>query len=82
MEAAFWILIGLGFIVFRVLLRPTNRTRTITAAVVFLACGRSDIVEVETGAWWRPWWLLVWKGSCIGILLAMALAHFKGRKDH
>ena len=36
------------------------------AAVVLLVLfGVSDAVESVTGAWWRPWWLLVWKGVCV-----------------
>lgn len=31
----------------------------------FFAFGLSDIIEAQTGAWWRPWWLLVLKGGCI-----------------
>jgi len=27
--------------------------------------GVSDIIEVSTGAFWRPWWLLALKGTCL-----------------
>ncbi len=39
------------------------------AAFVFLLFAGSDAVEIQTGAWWRPWWLLVWKAGCILTLI-------------
>ena len=54
-EAALWAVIGLVFLV--VSMRRGGRRRvTALAAVTFLLFGGSDVVEVQTGAWWRPWW--------------------------
>jgi hypothetical protein len=39
--------------------------------IVLLTFGASDLVEAHTGAWWRPWWLLVWKGGCLLLMLVM-----------
>lgn len=39
------------------------------AAVVLIVFGLSDAVELYTKAWWRPWWLLVWKAVCINTLI-------------
>ncbi|MEM6315778.1 MAG: hypothetical protein AAF743_16945 [Planctomycetota bacterium] len=41
------------------------RFRTWALAVILVAFGVSDIVETRTGAWYRPWWLLVWKAACV-----------------
>lgn len=30
-----------------------------------MAFGVSDIIELQTGAWWRPWWLLLLKAACL-----------------
>ena len=51
--------------------RRQGRASAASAAVVFIAFGVSDIVETTTGAWWRPWWLLVWKGVCVLALLTL-----------
>jgi hypothetical protein len=48
------------------------RWRWLTAAAL-VAFGISDIVEVQTGAWWRPWWLLAWKTVCV-VILVMSVA--------
>lgn len=37
--------------------------------ITFIAFGISDLVETTTGAWWRPWWLFVWKALCILIVI-------------
>ena len=39
------------------------------ASVVTFVFGCSDLVEAQTGAWWRPVWLLIWKASCLVILV-------------
>lgn len=41
------------------------RLHGMLTAVALLGFGLSDLVEIQTGAWWRPWWLLVWKAICI-----------------
>ncbi|MCB1099535.1 MAG: hypothetical protein KDN22_28450 [Verrucomicrobiae bacterium] len=37
-------------------------------AFAFLAFGISNAVEMTTGAWWKPWWLLVWKVACLVVI--------------
>jgi hypothetical protein len=36
-----------------------------TAALLLALFALSDLMEVQTGAWWRPWWLAVVKGGCL-----------------
>ena len=67
-EAGFWMFIGLCFVV--ALLRPAMRRAKFLAAANFFVFGGSDLVEAHTGAWWRPWWLLVWKVACVAVMVA------------
>jgi hypothetical protein len=46
---------------------------SVVAAVGFFAFAGSDAVEIRTGAWWRPWWLFVWKASCVVLLVGLAV---------
>ena len=39
-------------------------------AAAFAVFGVSDLIEAETGAWWRPWWLAAMKGACLVVLVA------------
>ena len=56
--------------------RTAGRRRKILliASVGFLAFAYSDWIEAGTGAWWRPWWLLVLKGGCIATFVACFVA--------
>jgi len=40
-----------------------------------LLFGISDLVEVQTGAWWDPWWLFTLKAFCVVIFLAHCIQH-------
>jgi len=75
-EGAFWMMIGIGF--FTAFLRKRkDRDLLLTAALLFLGFGASDFVEIGTGAWYRPWWLLTWKASTV---LALAIMYTLYRK--
>jgi len=79
-EAAFWFLLGfVGFFYSwrrEPRLRPTLRILSIT----FVIFGASDIIESRTGAWWEPWWLLVWKAVCVVVLLLGFVRYYRLRK--
>lgn len=65
LEALFWISIGCVF-AFRALFFKTTPTKLyLISAVNFLLFGCSDFVEIQTGTWYKPWWLLLWKSICI-----------------
>src|SRR5688500_6200267 len=72
-EAGLWAAIGLGFAVQSFRREGAARLTCLTAAVVLLAFGASDVVETRTGAWWHPWWLLAWKAACVIALLLLVI---------
>lgn len=76
-EAGFWVAVGLivGWCGRRT--RPPFYRLPLLAAGLFVCFGLSDLVEAQTGAWWRPWWLLVWKGACI---LGLAWCYLRYRR--
>lgn len=76
-EVPWWI--GCGLFVFAKSLRAGShdRRRGLLSAVTLVLFGLSDVVELQTGAWWRPWWLPVWKGICIAILVTCAVFHVR-----
>lgn len=78
-EVVWWI--GCGAVVGAKSLRAgaPHRWRGLLSAVTLVLFGLSDVVELQTGAWWRPWWLLVWKALCIAILVTCAWIHFRRR---
>jgi hypothetical protein len=70
LEALIWFLFGIGFAVNAGTRSGRTRINRLITTLNFFLFGCSDIVEVQTGAWWSPWWLFVWKASCV---LSMAI---------
>ena len=62
-EVLLWLAMGIIVCAWRGSEIP-RRQRWMLAVLLFLFAG-SDAVELSTGAWWRPWWLLVWKATCL-----------------
>src|SRR5438874_12566555 len=79
LECVLWCAIGAGFFI-RALLRSEARRDVTLAGVTFLFFGISDFVEAHTGAWWRPWWLLVLKGLCLLVFLILLVRYARERR--
>ena len=66
-EGIYWLIAGLLAAGLAIKRKWDQRgTAVLVVALVFF--GISDFVEVDSGAWWRPWWLLVWKGACLALI--------------
>ena len=70
-EVGLWTGFGIGFLIAAIKHAGSTRKRCSFAAVVFFLFGASDAVELQTGAWWKPWWLFVWKVICVISLLGL-----------
>ena len=66
-ESILWFTIALGLLVnsFKIGKLSAYFNICIIAFVAFAIFGISDIIEAQTGAWWRPLGLLVLKVSCV-----------------
>jgi hypothetical protein len=64
-EGLFWIILAILIGTRSFKAAPILQKIYFAAGIILLAFGCSDFVEMRTGAWWRPWWLLVWKGGCL-----------------
>ncbi|REJ66309.1 MAG: hypothetical protein DWQ31_14645 [Planctomycetota bacterium] len=54
----------------RVAAGPTRHARLgLIAAAVLVAFAGTDLVEIRSGAWYWPWWLLLDNGLCLVALL-------------
>lgn len=49
-------------------------------SVGFFAFGISDLIEVKTGAWWKPAELLILKAACIILFVYCAYFYLKPKK--
>ena len=83
LEAVFWMTTGV------IVLRksrsvPEYQRLGLISFFWLILFGVSDIFEVFTGAWWRPWPLLLLKVTCVVALTRCVLiyrAHQSRRKD-
>ena len=75
LEMFIWLVVGVAF--FANGFRQSNRYKKLTFLLVaaYIAFGLSDGVEVHTGAWWQPWWLLLWKVLCI-VIFVISLTYY------
>ena len=79
LEALIWFLFAIGFAVNARKTSGKTRINRLITTLNFLLFGGSDIVEVQTGAWWSPWWLFVWKASCVVSMVILFWVYLRDR---
>jgi hypothetical protein len=77
-EACLWIVVGLTFSVAAIGYSAGRPRRSVTA-FIFILFGISDIVEAQTGAWYRPLGLLSWKGLCLAGIIWLVVLELRSR---
>jgi hypothetical protein len=78
-EALFWMVIGV-FVFLKSRFNETNRRLGSIASVWFVLFGLSDVWEVFSGAWWRPWPLFVLKAACVIALITCGILSRQTKK--
>lgn len=72
-EGLLWlgIAVGFGFVYHK---RRQNAALMAAAGLLFMTFGLSDFVEIQTGGWYKPWWLLAWKAfNLLGFIVVYLL---------
>ena len=66
-EIVLWSINGTAFLIvaIRATVRPAPWGEALLLAAAFYLFAASDWIEIGTGAWWKPWWLLVIKVCCL-----------------
>ncbi len=80
MEAGLWVAFALLVAMIGGRLRGLTSGLRIAFTACFLAFGVSDLIEFNTGAWWRPPGLLLYKGACLGGLVVSSLLLWRRRR--
>lgn len=74
LEAIFWMVVAVT--VYRnSRVSPVDSDLGRIAAGWFALFGISDVFEVFTGAWWRPWPLLLLKAACVTALVTCGFVY-------
>ena len=81
-EAILWFIIGLALLATAIFDKSKSlyKANLIVSAFFFFAFGISDLIEMQTGAWWRPFGLLILKGTCIVGFLFCFVRYLKLKK--
>ena len=79
LEALIWFCFAIGFALNAGKTSGKTRINRLITTLNFLLFGGSDIVEVQTGAWWSPWWLFVWKASCVLSMVILFWVYLRDR---
>jgi hypothetical protein len=77
-EAGVWWALGMC-VLFTGCRQKQELRNVLIVGVTLILFGVSDVVEIPTGAWWRPWWLFAWKGFCVLLLCWQWYAYLKRR---
>ena len=80
-EAVTWGLFAAGFAVSAAKETGKVRLHRVIATLTFFLFGLSDIVEVQTGAWWHPWWLFLWKSFCVASMFGLLAVYWRDRSQ-
>jgi hypothetical protein len=78
-EAGLWSSIGLCFAIAAMRYRAA-RTRRYWGAITFILFGLSDVVEAQTGAWYKPFGLLLWKGICLVAIVWLMIVELRASR--
>jgi hypothetical protein len=68
-EVVLWGAIAIACLIRALTYTGTKRRLLAIAAVSFAIFAVTDVLEVESGAWWEPPWLLALKAACVATLL-------------
>lgn len=68
-EALVWIVIALVIAARASFARADRRRIGFIASAAFLAFAGTDLIEANTGAWYRPLWLLVYNVVCVAFIV-------------
>lgn len=74
-EAGWWI--GMGALLFLRRFNHDSRWHRRLLAILLIVFGASDLIEIWSGAWWRPWWLAALKIACGLAIAVLALQWFR-----
>jgi glycerol-3-phosphate acyltransferase PlsY len=80
-EAVIW-MAGASWFLFLALRRQTSLKRAfLVFAVTLFVFGISDVIETQTGAWYRPWGLFVLKALCVLFIAGCLVVFFRNRAE-
>jgi hypothetical protein len=79
LEAVLWFAVAVALLAAAWRGPSSRRKILMILAAAFAAFGASDLIEMRTGAWWRPPWLLAMKGACVAVFVLCFWQYLRSR---
>jgi len=76
-EGFLWIGFSLVFFIPAFKRSEKHRLFCLLGGLGFISSSLSDFYEAHSGAWWEPWWLVLWKASFAPLIIFMYLWYRK-----
>ena len=80
-EACIWFAIATWFLFLALRREPSLKPSFLTFSVTLYFFGISDIIETQTGAWYRPFGLFLLKALCVAVIAACVSIFFRHRAE-
>ena len=68
-EILLWGIFGIAMILQSKKVDKAYKKILYVLAMTFFTFSLSDYIEIQTGAWWTPWWLFLLKAICVIIFI-------------
>jgi len=79
-EALLWMTISVVFLIRR-RKQKNFRNLSFAASLAFFAFGISDLIEIQTRAWYEPIGLFLFKAACVATFLILLILYIKRSKE-
>ena len=72
-EGIYWLFLGIFTLTLSKIIPRKYKKLALFTSLILILFGITDFIEINTGAYWIPRWLLVWNMFCIsGLILSLA----------
>ncbi|MEN8252016.1 MAG: hypothetical protein ABFQ53_00330 [Patescibacteria group bacterium] len=78
-EGIYWVSLGIFVLTLSKIISSKYQKLTLFASGTLILFGLSDFIEISTGAYWEPWWLLALNIFCILGLIVSFIWYIKLR---
>lgn len=71
-EGIYWLILGIFVLTLSKIIPQKYKKLALATFLILILFGITDFIEIKTGAYWIPWWLLAWNIFCIaGLILSI-----------
>lgn len=81
-EGIYWLFLGIFVITLSKVISYKYKKLALFTFLILILFSFTDFIEIKTGAYWTPWWLLAWNIICIAGLSLSLVWYIRLRCDH